>query len=89
MLLYILVKTEPKLVIETLREGDRLAYPIAGQMVSIDYIGYLPNGTKFDSSYERKLPYVFQLGEGAVIQGWDVLIPQMSKGQKVRVTVPN
>ncbi|NMO14768.1 FKBP-type peptidyl-prolyl cis-trans isomerase [Pyxidicoccus fallax] len=38
--------------------------------VRVHYTGYLPNGTRFDSS-EGGPPIAFTLGSGEVIDGWD------------------
>jgi hypothetical protein len=41
----------------------------AGDSITVNYRGTLPNGEEFDSSYNRK-PFQFQLGAGQVIQGY-------------------
>jgi FKBP-type peptidyl-prolyl cis-trans isomerase len=41
------------------------------QILTVHYIGYLPDGTVFDQSWERGQPFTFQLGAGRVIKGWD------------------
>lgn len=44
----------------------------AGDSISVDYRGTLPNGEEFDSSYKRE-PIEFILGIGRVIQGYALL----------------
>ncbi|HVR99261.1 MAG TPA: FKBP-type peptidyl-prolyl cis-trans isomerase, partial [Thermoanaerobaculia bacterium] len=43
----------------------------AGKTVEVHYTGWLENGTKFDSSHDRRQPFSFALGAGQVIRGWD------------------
>src|SRR5918996_218678 len=47
-----------KLIIEDLLVGTGAA-PTAGQKVTVHYTGWLTNGTKFDSSKDRRDPLVF------------------------------
>jgi len=57
-------------------------------MLSMDYTGTLEDGTKFDSSVDRKQPFNFQLGVGQVIKGWDQGLTDMCVGEKRKLTVP-
>ncbi len=59
-----------------------------GTMVSVNYTGRLMDGTEFDGSSKRGVPYTFQLGAGSVIQGWEQGIRGMRIGGKRRLTVP-
>jgi len=61
---------------------------VTGDTVTVQYIGTFTNGTKFDSSYDRGTPYVFQVGAGRVIAGWDQGVPGMKVGGKRRLTIP-
>ena len=60
----------------------------AGDKVSVHYVGTLTDGKKFDSSRDRGKPFVFTLGKGQVIEGWDRGVAGMRVGQKRRLTVP-
>ncbi|MFA5056582.1 MAG: FKBP-type peptidyl-prolyl cis-trans isomerase [Opitutaceae bacterium] len=67
--------------------GD--AKPQRGQEATVQYEGrLLRDGTKFDSSYDRKEPFTFQVGVGQVIAGWDATILDMKKGEKRTVIIP-
>jgi len=60
----------------------------AGDTVTVNYLGTLENGTKFDSSYDRNQPFTTQIGVGAVIKGWDEGIPGMKIGGKRKLIIP-
>ena len=60
-----------------------------GDLVTVNYIGTLDNGTKFDSSYDRNQPFSFQLGATNVIEGWDLGIVGMKVGGKRELTIPS
>jgi FKBP-type peptidyl-prolyl cis-trans isomerase FkpA len=53
-------------------EGDLATH---GKEVKVHYTGWLyqdgVQGNKFDSSKDRQSPFVFHLGAGMVIKGWD------------------
>jgi FKBP-type peptidyl-prolyl cis-trans isomerase len=61
---------------------------VNGDVVTVNYVGTLTNGTKFDSSYDRNQPYTFRLGAGTVIAGWDQGVPGMKVGGKRHLTIP-
>ena len=46
------------------------------------YTGMLLDGTTFDSSVERGVPFDFNLGQGQVIKGWDEGVSYFNKGAK-------
>jgi len=60
----------------------------AGDNVSVHYTGWLVDGTKFDSSVDRGDPFIFPLGAGSVIQGWDEGVAGMKIGGKRKLTIP-
>lgn len=59
-----------------------------GDIVTVNYIGTLDNGTTFDSSYARNEPFSFTLGVGQVIKGWDLGVVGMRVGGKRTLIVP-
>lgn len=59
----------------------------SGDTVRVHYNGKLTDGSTFDSSTGRD-PLEFQVGSGAVIQGFDEGVMGMSVGQKKTVTIP-
>lgn len=62
----------------------------AGQKVSVLYTGQLLNGQVFDATSKRgNQPYVFTLGAGQVITGWDLGVALMHKGDKARLLIPS
>lgn len=74
--------------IKVLKEGAG-AQIKAGQTAEVHYVGTLKsNGTKFDSSYDRKETFSFKLGAGEVIQGWDKGVEGMKIGEKRKLTIP-
>ena len=62
--------------------------PQKGQPVTVHYNGYLENGTKFDSSFDRNQPFEFPVGQGRVIKGWDEAFMDMKVGTHATLTIP-
>jgi FKBP-type peptidyl-prolyl cis-trans isomerase FkpA len=66
----------------------------AGQQVTVHYTGWLTDakgdmkGRKFDSSKDRNDPFVFPLGGGQVIKGWDEGVQGMKVGGTRKLTIP-
>jgi len=75
------------LVIEELTVGAG-ATAAAGKKVTVHYTGWLTDGKKFDSSKDRNDPFVFNLGAGQVIRGWDQGVQGMQVGGKRKLTIP-
>ena len=79
--------TPSGLIIEEVVVGDG-AQAASGQQVKVHYTGWLTNGTKFDSSKDRNDPFVFPLGAGRVIKGWDEGVQGMKVGGTRVLTIP-
>ena len=60
-----------------------------GDTVAVQYVGYLTDGTVFDTSVKgSKQPFAFKLGAGQVIQGWDIGLQDMHLNSVRRLTIP-
>ncbi len=59
-----------------------------GDTVQVHYTGWLDDGQKFDSSRDRDDPFVFALGKGQVIKGWDEGVQGMKVGGTRKLTIP-
>jgi len=68
------------------------AVATAGQRVTVHYTGWLfqdsQQGPKFDSSKDRRDPFVFNLGAGMVIRGWDEGVAGMQVGGTRVLIIP-
>ncbi|MBS0619314.1 MAG: FKBP-type peptidyl-prolyl cis-trans isomerase [Spirochaetes bacterium] len=77
---------------EITKQGSgKVAQP--GMRVQVHYTGWLnqggKKGKKFDSSVDRGRPFVFGLGGGQVIRGWDEGVAGMKVGEKRTLFIPS
>ena len=79
--------TMDKSSIEEIKEGTGNE-ALRGKRVTVHYEGSFESGEVFDSSIERGVPFTFNLGEGEVIQGWDLGVTGMKVGGKRKLTIP-
>ncbi len=80
--------------VTTVREGDGVAIE-SGQRAVVHYTGWLhapeaddAKGAQFDSSRPRGEPFIFTLGAGQVIRGWDEGVAGMRVGEMRRLLIP-
>jgi len=89
----------PKVPVTALAKIDRSvgsgAEATPGRSVQVHYTGWLydpaaadGHGKKFDSSVDRGQPFVFGLGAGMVIRGWDEGVAGMKVGGKRTLVIP-
>ena len=81
-------KTESGLRYQFIQRGEGKKAE-SGKTVAVHYEGSLENGKVFDSSYPRKKPIEFRLGQGQVIEGWDEGIALLRVGDKARFVIPS
>merc|ERR1719189_1080548 len=60
-----------------------------GDKVTVHYGGFLQDGKKFDSSFDRREPFTFSLGVGQVIPGWDQGLLGVCTGEERHLVVPS
>ena len=59
-----------------------------GATAVVHYTGWLLDGTKFDSSLDRGVPFDFVIGQGRVIAGWEEGVVTMNVGGKRELIIP-
>ena len=76
------------LIIENMEIGDGTEAQDYNKVV-VNYTGKLEDGSIFDSSLNPgREPFIFTLGVGSVIKGWDIGVKGMKVGGRRRLTVP-
>ncbi len=86
---------QPQLIVEELAAGVGSRVAESGMLAVVHYTGWLfdaaapdQRGRKFDSSLDRNRPFVFPLGAGRVIRGWDQGVAGMQVGARRRLIIP-
>jgi len=77
-----------KLSVTTLVQGTG---PVVakGQELVVQYVGQIwASGKEFDSSWSRKLPSAFPVGEGQLIAAWDTGLVGVKVGSRVMIVAP-
>lgn len=83
-----LTTTDSGLQYAVLADGDGNV-AAGGDTVSVHYTGWLEDGTQFDSSLSRGVPFEFVLGAGQVIPGWDEGVAGMAVGESRQLIIPS
>lgn len=71
-------RTGSGLYFRDIREGEGFTAS-RNSLVTLRYVGYLPDGTIFDTTGDGE-PFQFRLGGSEVIRGWNQGIPGMKRG---------
>jgi len=76
------------LVVQPLIRGNG-PQVVAGQVITVQYLGVTWDGTEFDSSWDAgELPVSFPIGTGSLITGWDEGLVEQTVGSQVLLIVP-
>lgn len=78
-----------QLQMQDLNVGSSSASVVAGDTITVNYIGAFLDGKAFDNSYQRGQPFTFQVGVGQVIPGFDQGVLGMKIGGKRQVAIPS
>lgn len=79
-------KTESGIYYKVIKKGKGKKPASAQSKVKVNYEGKLPDGTKFDSSFDRGQPATFGLNQ--VISGWTEGIQLMNEGAEFEFYFP-
>jgi FKBP-type peptidyl-prolyl cis-trans isomerase len=82
-------KKETQMKIEILKQGTGIESKV-GDKLTVNYTGTFEDGTKFDSSLNPgREPFIFTLGAGQVIKGWDQGMLGMKIGEQRKLIIPS
>ena len=60
-----------------------------GQVLSMRYTGWLPDGTRFDGNEPDGAPLPFVLGATGIIEGWNLGVEGMRVGGRRQLIIPS
>lgn len=83
----VLESNEPVMI--KIKEGTGEAMSKDGDILGVKYVGFLEDGTQFDSNVEGDTEFNFTLGAGQVIKGWDVGLKDMKVGEIRKLIIPS
>ncbi|MDH4249040.1 MAG: FKBP-type peptidyl-prolyl cis-trans isomerase [Deltaproteobacteria bacterium] len=80
-------KTDSGLKVAVTKDGDGKSLT-NGMKVKVNYTGWVIDGKKFDSSYDKGKPFEFVLGAGRVIKGWEEGMAGIQPGERRQLIIP-
>lgn len=81
-----IVTTASGLQYKVIKEGDG-PVPGSDDIVTVNYVGRLLDGTEFDNSYKRGQPFTTPVNRG-IIRGWSEALQMMKVGSKWELYIP-
>ena len=82
------IQTESGLLYIHTKEGEG-DVPVKGNQVTLHYTGYLPDGSKFESSHDRGTPFKFEYKVQPILPGWEEAIGLMKSGGEMKLIMPS
>ncbi len=82
------IENTSELTVSVIREGSGDAVLAPGVVAVVHYEGFLADGTLFDSSIARNIPFEFPYGEGQVIPGWEMGREGMKVVEQRQIMIP-
>lgn len=82
-------KTDLGIYYIILEEGEGTKIPVTGNVVTMNYVGQVLYGRKFDSSYENNTPLKFAIGAKKVVVGFEEAVKQMKIKESTRFFIPS
>jgi len=77
------------LVVEDLVVGDGEVAASEGDVLTVHYVGVeWTSGAQFDASWDRGVPFQFEIGAGRVIAGWDIGLEGVREGGRRLLVIP-
>lgn len=64
-------------------------HPKKGDLIELHYTGYLPDGSKFESSKDRGTPFTFEYEVQPILPGWQEAIGLMKAGGSMKLIMPS
>ena len=80
-------QTESGLMYQHTKEGDGKA-PKKGHKITIQYTGYLEDGTMFETSKNRPNELVLKFGLNQMLPGWEEAFGMMKEGGTMKILLP-
>ncbi len=81
------ITTDSGLQILVTRPGEG-SNPVDGDIVTMNFVAQLPDGTEFANSYMEGAPVTAIIGRGQLLPGWEEGVRMMKSGGQARLVLP-